>query len=73
MLSKKKNKVVGIIEKVKYYQVFSVIKKQKISGYNMKIEILLHIFFFFFSWCNIKSEILLSIVCYLKKKFLDII
>ena len=64
MLSKKKNKVVGIIEKVKYYQVFSVIKKQKISGYNMKIEILLHIFFFFFSGCNIKSEILLSIFFY---------
>ena len=64
MLSKKKNKVVGIIEKVKYYQVFSVIKKQKISGYNMKIEILLHIFFFFFSGCNIKSEILLSILLY---------
>ena len=63
MLSKKKNKVVGIIEKVKYYQVFSFIKKQKISGYNMKIEILLHIFFFF-SGCNIKSEILLSILLY---------
>ena len=62
----------GIIQKVKHYQIIFVInKKKKNSGYNMKNEMLLSVlcYYYFFSGYNIKSEILLSIVCDLKKKF----